>query len=236
MIKKELHTFFASPIGYLVVALFLLFNGFFLFVLKTDFNILNSGFSDLYPFFYLAPWVFLFLIPAVTMRSFSDEIQSGTIEILKTKPVTNWQIVKGKYLGSYMLILISLLPTLAYFFTIYKLGNPIGNVDIASTIGSYIGLLLLAGAFVAIGVFSSTLSSNQIVSFLTAVVLSFVFYFLFEIVAESFPFNAYFIQKLGMFQHYQSLSKGLIKLNDIVYFLSIIAFFLYLTKIRVDKI
>jgi ABC-2 type transport system permease protein len=236
MIKKELHTFFASPIGYLVVALFLLFNGLFLFVLKTDFNILNSGFADLYPFFYLAPWVFLFLIPAVTMRSFSDEIQSGTIEILKTKPVTNWQIVKGKYLGSYILILISLLPTLVYFFTIYKLGNPIGNVDIASTIGSYIGLLLLAGAFVAIGVFSSTLSSNQIVSFLIAVVLSFVFYFLFEITAESFPFNAYFIQKLGMFQHYQSLSKGLIKLNDIVYFLSVIAFFLYLTKIRVDKI
>ncbi len=236
MIKKELHTFFASPIGYLVIALFLVFNGLFLFVLKTDFNILNAGFADLNPFFYLTPWVFLFLIPAVTMRTFSDEIQTGTIEILKTKPISNWQIVLGKYFGSYFLILIALLPTIIYFITVYKLGNPIGNIDVASTIGSYIGLLLLAGAFVAIGIFCSTLSSNQIVSFLLAVVLSFTFYYLFEIIAESFPFNAYFIQKIGMYEHYQNLSKGLIETKDIIYFISVIVFFLFLTKIRVDKI
>ncbi len=236
MIKKELHTFFASPIGYLVIALFLVFNGLFLFVLKTDFNILNAGFADLNPFFYLTPWVFLFLIPAVTMRTFSDEIQTGTIEILKTKPISNRQIVLGKYFGSYFLILIALLPTIIYFITVYKLGNPIGNIDVASTIGSYIGLLLLAGAFVAIGIFCSTLSSNQIVSFLLAVVLSFTFYYLFEIIAESFPFNAYFIQKIGMYEHYQNLSKGLIETKDIIYFISVIVFFLFLTKMRVDKI
>ena len=236
MIKKELHTFFASPIGYLVIALFLLFNGLFLFVFKTDFNILNAGFADLNPFFYLVPWVFIFLIPAVTMRTFSDEIQSGTIEILKTKPITNWQIVLGKYFGSLLLILIALLPTLIYFIAVYKLGNPIGNIDVASTIGSYLGLLLLAGAFVAIGVFSSTFSANQIVSFLVAVVVSFIFYYLPEIVAASFPFNGYFIQKLGMYQHYQSLSKGLLELKDVIYFLSVIVFFLFLTKSRVDSI
>ena len=236
MIKKEIHTFFASPIGYLVIALFLLLNSLFLFVFKTDFNILNAGFADLNPFFYLVPWIFIFLIPAVTMRTFSDEIQAGTIEILKTKPITNRQIIFAKYIGSLLLIIIALIPTFIYFFTVYKLGNPIGNIDIASTIGSYLGLFLLAGAFVAIGVFSSTFSANQIVSFLLGVTLSFILYFLFDILAESFPFNAYFIQKLGMYQHYQNLSKGLIELKDIIYFLSIIAFFLYLTKIRVDKI
>ena len=135
-----------------------------------------------------------------------------------------------------MLIIFALIPTFIYFFTVYKLGNPVGNIDIASTVGSYLGLFLLAGAFVAIGVFSSTFSANQIVSFLLGVTLSFILYFLFDILAESFPFNAYFIQKLGMYQHYQNLSKGLIELKDIIYFLSIIAFFLYLTKIKVDKI
>jgi len=236
MIKKELHTFFASPIGYLVIALFLLLNSLFLFVFKTDFNILNAGFADLNPFFYLVPWIFIFLIPAVTMRSFSDEIQAGTIEILKTKPISNWQIVKAKYSGAFLLIIFALIPTLLYFLTVFKLGNPIGNIDIASTIGSYIGLLLLAGSFVAIGVFSSTLSSSQIVAFLIAVTISFILYYLFEILAESFPFKAYFIQKLGMYAHYQNLSKGLIQIKDVVYFLSVIAFFLYLTKLRVDKI
>ena len=236
MIKKELHTFFASPIGYLVIALFLIFNGLFLFVLKTDFNILNAGFADLDPFFYLTPWVFMFLIPAVTMRTFSDEIQTGTIEILKTKPISNIQIVLGKYFGSYFLILIALLPTIIYFITVYKLGNPIGNIDVASTIGSYIGLLFLASAFVAIGVFCSTLSSNQIVSFLLALVFSFIFYYFFEIIAGSFPFNAVFIKKIGMYEHYQNLSRGLIETKDIIYFVSVIVFFLFLTKIRVDKI
>ncbi len=236
MIKKELFTFFSSPIGYLVIALFLLFNGLFLFVFKTDFNILNSGFADLMPFFYLVPWIFIFLIPAITMRSFSGEIQDGTIEILKTKPITNNQIVLGKYFGAFLLIVIALVFTLIYWFTVYQLGNPIGNIDMAGTFGSYLGLLLLAGAFTAIGLFSSTFSGNQIVSFLLGVVLSFIFYYLFEIIAESFPFDAYFIQKLGMYQHYQSLSKGLIQLSDVVYFLSVIIFFLYLTKIRLSKI
>lgn len=236
MIKKEIHTFFATPIGYLVIALFLLLNSLFLFVFKTDFNIFNAGFADLNSFFYLTPWIFVFLIPAITMSTFSNEIQAGTIEILKTKPITNWQIVFAKFFGAFLLVVIALIPTVLYFITVYQLGHPIGNIDIASTIGSYLGLLLLAGAFVAIGLFCSTLSSNQIVAFIVAVSLSFLFYYFFEILSESFPFKAYFIQKLGMYQHYQNLSKGLIEIKDIIYFLSVIAFFLYLTKIKVDKI
>ncbi len=236
MIKKELHTFFASPIGYLVVSLFLLVNGLFLFVFKTDFNILNAGFADLNPFFYLAPWIFIFLIAAVTMRSFADELQTGTIEILKTKPISNWQIVLGKYFGAFILILVALLPTLIYFFAVYFLGNPIGNIDIASTFGSYLGLLFLASAFVSIGLFSSTFSGNQIVSFLISVVLGFVFYYLFEIIANSFTYSGYLFRQIGMYQHYQDLSRGVIETKDLIYFMSITVFFLFLTKIRVEKI
>ena len=142
ILKKELNSFFASPIGYLVIAVFLLINGLFLWVFKGEFNILNAGFADLNAFFFIAPWFFLFLIPAITMRSFSDEFRLGTIEILKTKPLTDWQIVLGKYFGALMLIILALIPTLIYVFSIVKLGNPVGNLDIGSTIGSYIGLII----------------------------------------------------------------------------------------------
>ena len=232
MIKKELQTFFATPIGYLVIALFLLFNALFLFVFKTDFNILNAGFADLNAFFYLTPWIFIFLISAITMRSFSDEIQAGTIEILKTKPISNWQIVLSKYLGSLLLICIALIPTLIYYFTVYKLGNPVGNIEFATTFGSYIGLLFLAAAFVAIGLFSSTFSNNQIVSFLISVCISFVLYYLFELIAN----NNITVQNIGMHQHFQNISKGVIDTRDVIYFISISVFFLILTKIRVERI
>lgn len=232
MIKKELYTFFSTPIGYLVIALFLLFNGLFLFVFKTDFNILNTGFSDLNAFFYLTPWVFIFLIPAITMRSFSDEIQTGTIEILKTKPISNWKIVIGKHIGSFLLILIALVPSLIYYFTIYKLGNPVGNIEFSTTFGSYIGLLFLATSFISIGLFSSTFSNNQIVSFLIAVCISFVLYYVFELVAD----NNITIQNMGMHQHFQNISKGIIDTRDVIYFVSISMFFLILTKIRVERL
>jgi ABC-2 type transport system permease protein len=232
MIKKELQAFFSTPIGYLVISLFLLFNALYLFVFKTDFNILNAGFADLNAFFYITPWIFIFLISAMTMRSFSDEIQSGTIEILKTKPISNWQIVFSKYIGSLLLICIALVPTLIYYFTIYKLGNPIGNIDFATTFGSYIGLLFLASAFIAIGLFSSTFSNNQIVSFLISVCISLLLYYLFELVASNNPT----IQNIGMHQHFQNISKGLIDTRDVIYFVSVTVFFLMVTKMRVERI
>src|SRR5690606_4696304 len=143
ILKKEFNTFFASPIGYLVIAVFLVLNGLFLWLFKGDYNILDAGFSDLSSFFNLAPWILIFLIPAITMRSFSDEKKQGTLELLLTKPISKFQIVLGKYFGALVLIIIALLPTLLYVYTVYQLGNPVGNLDMGSTLGSYFGLLFL---------------------------------------------------------------------------------------------
>jgi len=158
ILKKEINTFFSSPIGYVVIALFLLLNGLFLWVFKGDFNILDYGFADLSSFFLIAPWILLFLIPSVTMRSFSDEKKQGTMELLLTKPLSNLEIVLGKYFGAVILIIIALLPTLLYVYTVYQLGSPIGNLDVGSTMSSYFGLLFLVASYTAIGVFASTVS------------------------------------------------------------------------------
>lgn len=235
ILKKEFNTFFASPIGYLVIAIFLLINGLFLWVFKGNFNILNAGFSDLSNFFYLAPWFFMFLIPAITMRSFSDEIKLGTIEILKTKPLSNWQIVLGKYFGAFLLIIFALIPTLTYVYTVDQLGNPVGNLDFGSTIGSYFGLLFLAAAFTAIGLFTSTLSNNQIVAFILGVTLSFLVFYGFDAVAELNLFKNYAIQNIGMNEHFKSIGRGVIDTRDILYFVSITFLFLFLTKTNFDK-
>ena len=177
ILLREIKSFFGSPIGYLVIAIFLLLNGLFLWVFEGDFNILNSGFADLNPFFTLAPWILIFLIPAVTMRSFSDEKKQGTIELLLTKPLTSWQIVNGKFIGAFLLIIIALIPTLVYVFVISNYGSPEGSFDLGSTVGSYFGLLFLVASYTSIGLFTSTLSENQIVAFIIAVFLCFLFYF-----------------------------------------------------------
>lgn len=233
ILKKEINSFFASPIGYLVIAIFLLLNSLFLWLFKGEFNILDYGFADLSAFFLLAPWIFIFLIPAVTMKSFSDEKKQGTLELLLTKPISHLNIVLGKYFGAFVLILIALIPTLLYVYTVYQLGNPTGNLDIGSTLGSYFGLLFLIAAYTAIGIFTSTLSSNQIVAFILAVFLSFVFYIGFEGVADFTASN--FIDQLGMSYHYKSMSRGVLDTRDIIYFLSITALFLMLTKLTINK-
>ena len=233
ILKKEINSFFASPIGYLVIALFLLLNGMFLWLFKGDSNILDYGFADVSSFFLLAPWILIFLIPAVTMRSFSDEKKQGTLELLLTKPISHLHIVLGKYFGAFVLILIALLPTLLYVYTVYQLGNPLGNLDVGSTVGSYFGLLFLIAAYTAIGVFASTLSDNQIVAFITSVFICFVFYFGFESVADFTSSN--FIEQLGMSTHYKSMSRGVLDTRDIIYFLSITVFFIMLTKFNINK-
>src|SRR6187431_2288608 len=167
ILLREIKSFFGSPMGYLVIAIFLLLSGLFLWVFEGDYNILNSGFSDMTPFFTIAPWIMLFLIPAVTMRSFSDEKKQGTMELLLTKPLSLWEIVNGKFLGAFLLIVIALLPTLIYVEVVWNLGAPEGNLDIGSTLGSYFGLLFLIAAYSAIGIFTSSISENQIVSFIT---------------------------------------------------------------------
>ena len=231
ILRKEINTFFASPMGYLVIALFLLLNGLILWLFQGEFNILNNGFADLSSFFLLAPWVLIFLIPAVTMRSFSDEKKQGTLELLVTKPISLLNIVLGKYLGAFILIGIALLPTLLYVYTVYQLGNPVGNLDVGSTLGSYFGLLFLVAAYIAIGIYTSTLSDNQIVSFITAVFICIVFYIGFEGISDIF--SSTFIEQLGMNAHYKSMSRGVLDTRDIFYFLSITMFFVFLTSKRI---
>ncbi|TXD53019.1 MULTISPECIES: gliding motility-associated ABC transporter permease subunit GldF [unclassified Polaribacter] len=234
ILKKEFNSFFASPIAYLVIGVFLLTNGLFLFVFNDDFNILNAGFADVTPFFYLAPWVFLFLIPAITMKSFADEFNNGTIELLKTKPLSDWQIVLGKFWASLLLVSTAIIPTFMYVYTVYQLGNPVGNIDFGSTIGSYLGLLFLASTYTAIGLFTSTLSKNQIVAFILGVFISFFLFYGFDAIANSFNSNSLTIQKLGMNEHFKSISRGVLDTRDLVYFISVTFFFLFMTKTRLD--
>jgi len=231
ILKKEINSFFASPIGYLVIAIFLLLNSLFLWLFKGEFNVLDYGFADLSSFFLLSPWILIFLIPAVTMRSFSDEKKQGTLELLLTKPISHLQIVLGKYFGAFLLIILALIPTLLYVYTISELGNPIGNLDVGSTLGSYIGLLFLTAAYTSIGIFASTLSDNQIVAFIIAVFLCFLLYIGFEGLADVL---GSFIENFGMASHYKSMSRGVLDTRDIIYFLSITALFLFLTVKRVN--
>ena len=176
ILRKEINTFFSSSIGYLVIGLFLLINSLFLWLFKGEFNILDYGFAELSSFFLLAPWVLLFLIPAVTMRSFSDEKKQGTLELLLTKPISIRNIVLGKYSGAFVLIVLALIPTLIYGYSIYQLGSPSGNLDLGTILGSYLGLFFLAGAYTSIGIFTSTLSDNQIVAFISAVFICLFFF------------------------------------------------------------
>ncbi len=233
ILKKEFNSFFASPIAYLVIGVFLVFCGLFLWVFKGNYNILNAGFADVNPFFYLSPWLFLFLIPAITMKSFADEFNSGTIEILKTKPITDTQIILGKFLASLLLLIIALLPTLLYIYSVYQLGNPVGNVDFGSIFGSYIGLLFLASTYISIGLFTSTLSKNQIVAFILGVFITFVLFYGFDALGELF--NNFNINKLGINEHFKSISRGVIDTRDVVYFVSVTLLFLFLTKTKLTN-
>ncbi len=237
LLRKEINTFFSSAVGYLVIAIFLILNGLFLWVFKGQFNILNSGFADLSPFFQVAPWVLLLLVPAVTMRSISEEKKQGTLELLFTKPIKRWQMVLGKYLGSLSLICIALVPSLLYVFTIYQLGNPTGNLDIGSTLGSYLVLLLLAASYTSIGIFSSSITNNQIVAFLIALLICFTFYYGFSSLAnfETLGNTTYLFEQLGMQWHYERMSQGVVDTRDIFYFLSILLFFVVLTSIVLHK-
>jgi gliding motility-associated transport system permease protein len=233
IIKKEINSFFASPIGYLVIGIFLVINGLFLGVFSGEYNIFDMGFADLSAFFELAPWILLFLIPAITMRSFSDEKKMGTMELLLTKPISIRNIILGKYFGAILLITIALLPTLLYIITISDLGNPPANWDVGSTVGSYIGLLFLVFAYTAIGIFTSTLSKNQIVAFILAVFLNFVLYFGLEGISS--VASSIDLSNFGMKDHFNSIARGVIDTRDIIYFLSVATVFLVFTFLKLKE-
>ncbi len=229
---KEIRSFLSSLIGYIVIVVFLLAISLFMWIIKGESNVLDSGYANIDTLFAIAPWVFLFLIPAITMRSFADEKKSGTIELLLTRPITDLQIILAKYFAGFILVLISLLPTLVYYYSVYILGSPKGNIDAGGTWGSYVGLLFLGSSFVAIGIFASSLTDNQIISFILSLALCFFCYTGFEMISSLSLFGKTdtFIQALGINLHYNSLARGVIDTRDVVYFLSFNAFFVLLTK------
>lgn len=233
--KKELRQFFASLTGYIAIIVFLLINGLVLFVFKN--NILENGYATLDDFFRLAPWILIFLIPAITMRAFADEYKGGTFEVLRTRPLTGWQIVSGKFWGSFLVALIALLPTLVYYITINQLAATSG-IDGGAAAGAYLGLAFLTTVFTSIGVYISSVTANSVVAFIVTAVALALLYYGFTAISQLAVFQNgwdYFIELIGIESHYRSISRGVLDTRDIIYFISLILFFLLLTRQTIQK-
>jgi len=237
LFKKELSQFFSSLTGFVVTIVFLAVVGLFLWVFPGNLNVADAGFANINGLFVVAPFVFLFLIPALTMRSFADEKRSGTLEILLTKPLTDLEIIGAKFFAGSFLVIFALLPTLIFVVSVYQLGLPPGNLDMGGIWGSYAGLALLGVSFVAIGIFASSVTDSQVVAFVLAVFLSGFLYGGFELVytLNLFRHADLFIRQLGMYAHYESMSRGVIDSRDLLYFLSLIAVFVLLTKLKLQS-
>lgn len=232
LIRKEIGSFFSSPGGYVVVVVFLVISGLFVWVFPGELNIPDSGYATLDSLFIIAPWIFLFLVPAVTMRMFSEERRSGTLELLLVRPLTDLQIVLAKFVAAITLVLISLVPTLVYFWSVCMLGNPPGNLDTGAIAGSYLGLFFLASCYASMGLFASSVTENQIVAFIVAVLLSFFFFTGFELMS-ALPLSLRLeniLIYIGINEHYRSISRGVVDTRDLIYFISLMALFLFLTR------
>jgi ABC-2 type transport system permease protein len=231
VLAKEFNSFLNSLIAYVVIGVFLVAMGLLMWVFP-DSSVLEYGYADMDTLFSLGPYVFIFLVPAITMRSFAEEKKAGTIELLITKPLLDWDIVLGKYFASLMLVCCAVLPSVIYYFSIRALGNPVGNIDTPGVIGSYIGLIFLGAVFTAVGILSSSLTKNQIIAFIVAAFFCFLLFSGFESLATMniWSANALFIKQLGLLAHYDALSKGLIDSRDILFFLSVIIIMLSITK------
>jgi ABC-2 type transport system permease protein len=233
LFRREIKAFFSSFTGYMVIIVFILLTGLFMWVFNGELNVLENGQASMDTLFSLAPWVFLFLVPAITMRMIAEEKRTGTLELLFTRPVNELQIVLAKFFASWILVIASLLPTLVFFFSVWYLGSPRGNIDTGGTWGSYIGLIFLGGIYASIGLFSSAVTSNQIIAFIISVILCFTLYLGFDFLSTlgGSGETVLFISQLGIDYHYQSISRGVIDSRDLVYFLSAISFFIVLTRI-----
>jgi len=232
LFKKEISSFFSSLTGYLVIVVFLLLNSLFMWIVPGQFNVIGNGYATMDTLFAIAPWVFLFLVPAICMRMFAEEKRSGTLDLLYTRPVSELQIILAKFLASWALVLFSLIPTLIYFWSVARLGSPPGNMDMGGAWGSYVGLLFLGGIYAAIGIFASSLTGNQIVAFILAVFLSFLMYLGFEFlsgIAESGR-TVFLISRMGISYHYNSISRGVIDSRDMLYFMGVILLFIVGTR------
>ena len=235
ILLKEITGFLSSVVGYVVICIFLTATGLFLWVYPET-NLLDFAYADLQTLFRIGPFVFIFLIPAITMRSFAEERRSGTMELLLTRPITEMQIILGKYLAAWLLVLLSLLPTGLYYFTLYTLGNPQGNIDSAAVTGSYAGMLLLGGVFAALGLFASALFDNQVVAFITG---AFLCWFLYQglggLAINIWSVAAPYIKWAGMDYHYDALGKGVIDTRDLTYFGRLITLMLAATRLSLQK-
>ncbi|MHA4894765.1 gliding motility-associated ABC transporter permease subunit GldF [Pedobacter sp. PWIIR3] len=229
--KRELFSLLNSLMAYITIGVFLLATGLLLWLFP-DTSILEYGYAELSGFFNLAPFLFLFLIPALTMRSFAEERREGTYVLLATRPLSDWQIILAKYFSCYLLVIFSLLPTVVYYISVYKLALPIGNVDGGAVIGSYIGLLLLSAAFTAIGIFASSITKNQVIAFAVSVFICFIAYMGFDALSGIFGLRALegILLNLSVNQHYQSISRGVLDTRDLIYFITFVLVFLGLTK------
>lgn len=234
---KEIKGFFSSVIGYIVIAFFLLIVSLFMWVFPTNFNIFQIGAANIDTLFLISPWVFLFLVPAITMNMFADELRTGNMELLLTRPISEFKIVMAKYLAAVVLVLIALLPTLLFLFSINSLADPVGNVDYGAIVGSYIGLFFLGAVYASIGIFASSLSKNVIVSFLLGILFCFIFYLGFDLLSDliSAGFVSELIKSFGINDHYSSISRGVVDSRDIIYFLSVIAIFVFFSKLRLES-
>ena len=232
LFKKEISGFFSSLTGYVVMVVFLLLNSLFTWILPGQFNVLENGYATMDSLFAIAPWIFLFLVPAITMRMISEEKRTGTLDLLYTRPVSDLQIILAKFFASWGLVLFSLIPTLIYFWSVYRLGSPPGNIDVGGFWGSFAGLLFLGGIYAAIGIFTSSLTGNQIVAFIMAVFACFIMYLGFDFLSElaASGRTAFFISRLGIGHHYNSISRGVIDSRDILYFLGVMVLFVMGTR------
>ena len=228
---KEINAFFSSLIGYIVIGVFLILIGLVMWVFP-DSSILDYNYATLDQLFYIAPMIFMFLIPAISMRSFAEENQTGTIELLVTRPLRDIEIVLGKYFAALVLVIFALIPTGLYYYSVHQLGSPVGNLDTGAIMGSYLGLVFLAAAFVAIGLFSSAVTESQISAFILALFLCFLFYWGFDFFSRLPIFFGKvddIVQMIGIDYHYKSISRGVVESRDVVYFFSVIGFFIALT-------
>lgn len=235
--KKEISIFFSTIIGYLIIGLFLLISSLILWHDISEINILDNAYASMDSFFSIAPLIFLLFIPSVSMRVFSEEFNTGTIETLITKPISSFEIVTAKFFAVLSLVIIAILPTITYVISIYFLGETTGNLDLAAVVGSYIGLILLSSIFSSISVYASSLSSNQIVAFILAIIMSSFFFFGFDILSQ-LPFLQIVdltLQKIGISYHYNMMSKGLLKVSDLVYFMSVSLLFIKLTEVVIKN-
>ena len=232
ILLKEINEFLDSLIAYVVIGIFLTGTGLLMWIFP-DTNVLDYGYASMETVFSLGPYVFMFLIPAITMKSFAEEKRAGTIELLYTLPFRDLDIIAGKFFAGFILVILSVLPTIIYYFSLYYLGNPVGNVDTAGIVGSYVGLVLLGGIFTALGVFSSALTGNQIVSFMLAAFLCFALYAGLDSIASIniWSETSCTISQIGILPHYETLSKGLVDFGDVAYFVSMIVLILYFTRI-----